>query len=354
MATKQRSGLYRARIKIGVDQNGKDIYKYISGKTKKELEANRQKAVAYYIDGTGLADDVLFGPYAINWYKTFKEPRIEPSTQKSYRSMLNKYILPTFGDRKLRAIRSSEIQTFMNQFAGMSYVMPLMARAVLNGVFDAACADNILHRSPMAHISKDVQIKPSEKKRPLTREERNRIEKACSEHPQGLYIALLYYLGLRHGEALALRWDDIDWQSGTVHIQRDIDRNDNDAVGKLKNKYSDRVVPIPQQLMEMLTKVRGLPGIYILHREGNRPLNRYQEEKIWRAVIVETCGISDITTHVLRHNYITLCWEAGIDAYATARFVGHNSVETTLNVYTHLSKERELDNMKIIQKAFAK
>lgn len=354
MATKQKSGLYRARIKIGVDENGKDIYKYVSGKTKKELEANRQKAVAYYIEGTGLADDVLFGPYAINWYHTFKEPHIAASTQKSYRSMLNKHVLPRFGDRKLRAIRATELQAFMNGFAGMSYVMPLMARAVLHSVFDAACADNIITRNPMDHVSRDISVAEGKKKRPLTKEERRKIEDACENHPKGLYVALLYYLGLRHGEALGLRWGDIDFQQLTVHVQRDIDRSDNDAVGKLKNAQSNRFVPIPSQLLALLNKHRGMPDVYILHHNGNRPLNRYQEDKLWKSIIVEYCGIPDITTHNLRHNYITLCWEAGIDAYATARFAGHNTPETTLKVYTHLSKEREQESMRIIQKAFAK
>lgn len=354
MATKQKSGLYRARVKIGVDENGKDLYKYISGKTKKELEANRQKVIAYYIDGTGLADDVLFAPYAIAWYKNFKEQQLSASSRKTYRSMFNKHILPVFGDRNLRAIRVSELQNFLNRFAGMSYIMPVVAYAILHGVFKTACADNILNRNPMMHVSKNVAVEPTKTKRALTRDERQRIEDACANHPDGLYVALLYYLGLRHGEALGLRWGDVDFDKKVVHIQRDIDRNDNDAVGALKNVFSDRLVPIPPQLLTILDRQRGLPDMYLLHRAGNKPLNRYQENKLWKAIIVDLCGIDDITTHSLRHNYITLCWEAGIDAYATARFAGHNTAETTLKVYTHLSKERELENMEIIQKAFAK
>ena len=354
MPKKQKSGLYRARVKIGVDDTGKDIYKYVSGKTQKELEANKRKVVEYYIEGTGLKDDELFATYAINWYKVYKQPLLAVSTQKNYRTMLNKHILPVFGDRKLRAIRPTELRQFMNRFNGMSFYMPFIARAIFNGIFNAACADNILARNPMMHVPKDTQIAPTREKRPLTRAERKRIEEMCATHPKGLYIAILYYLGVRHGEALGLRWGDIDFAAQTVHIQRDIDRNDGDNVGELKNKYSNRIVPIPNQLMELLVQQRGMPNMYILHLDNNRPLNKYQEGKLWRELIVNECGITDITTHSLRHNYITLCWEAGIDAYATARFAGHNSPETTLRVYTHLSKERELDNMALIQKAFAK
>ena len=71
MPTKQKSGLYRARVKIGIGPDGKDVYKYISGKTKKELEADRQKAVTRFIAGDLTQDDQLFRTYVDMWVKTY-------------------------------------------------------------------------------------------------------------------------------------------------------------------------------------------------------------------------------------------------------------------------------------------
>lgn len=358
MATKQKSGLYRSKIKIGVDENGKDIYKYVSGKTKKELEANRQKAIAYYIDGTGLADDVLFAPYAIAWYKTYKEPNIKPSTRDAYRSVLNRYVLPRFGDRKLRAIRPSELQEFFGSFKGASNTQAVTAQTVLNGVFLTACGDRILDHNPMALVKRfPAPKKPAaaaNKHRALTLDERRRIEALCDSNPDALYIALLYYLGLRQGEAAGLRWGDIDWRKGVVHIQRAIDAHDRNAVSSLKTKASDRIVPVPSPLMSILSKLRGMPDLFILHTADGSPFSDDRRGRIWEKMIVETCGISDVTAHALRHNYITMCWEAGIDVYATARFVGHSSISTTLNIYTHLSQDREEQNIRAVQEIFSK
>ena len=72
MAKKQESGLYRTKVKIGVDAQGKVLYKWISGKTKKELEEERQQVIAHYITGDGMQQDQLFGVYAQKWFKAKK------------------------------------------------------------------------------------------------------------------------------------------------------------------------------------------------------------------------------------------------------------------------------------------
>ena len=67
MPKKQKSGLYRTKVKIGVDSNGKDINKWISGSTKAELEQAKQAVIKHYILGIGMQEDQLFGEYAVNW-----------------------------------------------------------------------------------------------------------------------------------------------------------------------------------------------------------------------------------------------------------------------------------------------
>lgn len=359
MAKKQKSGLYRSKIKIGVDEHGKDIYKYISGKTKKELEANRQKAIAYYIDGTGLVDDVLFGPYAIKWYRSSKEPYIKPSTRSSYRTVLNNYVLPAFGDRKLRAILTSDLQQFFADLKSHSPTYRVIAKTIYNGIFLTACADRILDRNPMALVkikSTVAKKKPASpdtgKHRVLTLEERRRITDLCANSRDALYIALLYYLGLRQGEAAGLRWGDIDWKEGMVHVQCAIDKHAANAPSTPKTDASNRMIPLPQPLAALLSGLRGLPDLYILHNKDGSPLSANQRNSLWKNLVNDFCGIPDITAHALRHNYITMCWEAGIDVYATARFVGHANVATTLRIYTHLSAERAEENAKAVQELF--
>lgn len=359
MATKQKSGLYRAKIKIGVDENGKDFYKYISAKTKKELEIKRQQAIAYYIDGDRAADDVLFAPYAIQWYRTNKEPTLKPGTRANYRVVFNRYILPTFGDRNLRAIRPSDLQQFFTTLKDFSSTYSVIAKSIFNGVFLSACADRILDRNPVSLVKvvrpqKENNESKIDKHRALTLDERKVITDMCAKDSDALFVALLYYLGLRQGEAAGLRWGDIDWARGLVHVQRSIDQHDHNKAATPKTAASDRMVPLPAPLAAILSGLRGMPDLYILHTRNGTPLFNSARLKLWRRLINERCGIPDITPHSLRHNYITLCWEAGNDVYATARFVGHSNVSTTLEIYTHLSKEREERNAQAVREIFAK
>ena len=84
----------------------------------------------------------------------------------------------------------------------------------------------------------------------------------------GLYLAVLYYLGLRRGEALGLQWGDLDFDEDLVHVQRDIDFCGSTARdGDLKTDAADRYVPIPGELRAMLTKMRGFPQQYVFHTE---------------------------------------------------------------------------------------
>ena len=357
MAKKQKSGLYRTKVKVGVDAEGKDINKWVSGKTKAELEQARKEVTVYYIDGTGLEEDRLFGAYAVEWFNVRKKPGLSASSVQSYRTALNKDILPVFGNRNLRAIRPTELQVFVNGFAGKSATKITMITATLDGVFKSACIDRILDKNPMTHVRKPAAT-PAVEKRALTEAERERIEHVCATHVNGAYLAAMYYLGVRPGEARGLQWGDFDFENDLVHIQRDIDFKAHGEAGALKTRASDRRIPVPAALKEILKPHRELPNVFLFRgRASGEALSKTTSERLWVELMAE-CGLVEannsnarkyregdirnifdpvITPHMLRHNYITMCWENGIDVYTTMRLVGHTSIKTTMDIYTHLS-----------------
>ena len=92
-------------------------------------------------------------------------------------------------------------------------------------------------------------------------------------HPEGLFLAMLYYLGVRRGEALGLRWGDFDFAADQVHIQRDIDFTGATASeGALKTEAADRFVPIPAELKAMLLPKRGSADAYVFRTPSGAPL----------------------------------------------------------------------------------
>lgn len=353
MPKKQKSGLYRARVKIGVGPDGKDLYKYISGKTKKELEEARKRTIEYYINGVSESDrSILFGAYMTEWYRAKREPNLSPGALYVDRCIVNKYIMPVFANRQIKAIRPLELQQYITDtLAGKSASRVQTVITNLYGVFESACRDGIIVHNPMEHIVRPP-LKEKGTRRQLTPEERTKFEAATHDPDIGLMVALLYYLGCRRGEMLGLMWGDIDWKAGTVHIQRDIDPYTHDTPGALKTEKSNRIVPIPGKLLTLLTAKRGLPTSYIVATKPGKPMTNTQFVYRWKAMRKKYDIPEEITAHYLRHNYITMCWEAGIDVYATARFVGHSNVQTTLNIYTHLSEQRENESRQKVRDMF--
>ena len=367
----KKKGPYRSKVKIGVDQDGKPINKWIQGRTRGELQAARDAVIAKYITGEALADDRLFGDYASEWFRIRKSPFVSASTRESYRTALNKDLFPVFGERNLRAITSMELQEQLNKYAGRSKSKITDVMATLRGVFRSALSDRLIDTDPTASLVRP-RPNPTAAKLILSPEQREALEDTCRAHPDGPYLALLYYLGVRPGEARGLRWGDIDWDLRLVHVERDIDYKAGGAPGDLKNRASYRTIPLPQPLSALLRPLRGLPDTYIAHavRSVDAPMSKSTADRTWVRLMV-AAGLSVpapqpnrfhpsdprhghrplITPHALRHNFITMCWEHGLDPYETMKLVGHASIKTTMDIYTHLSEVQmaktaeKLDNM---------
>ena len=380
MAKKQTSGLYRTKVKIGVDADGKDIVKWVSGKTKKELEEAKQEVIAYYILGSGLESDRLFGDYAREWYEVRKAPFSSASTQNSYRSILNKHLLPTFGLRNLRAIKPIELQAYLNTFAGQSSTQITMIASALDNIFKSAVQDKLLTRNPAEGLQKP-EAKKAPEKRALTDEERGRVQALFDTHVHGLYLAVMYYTGMRPGEVRGLKWGDFDWDAGLIHVQRDIDFAAKGTEGSLKTGAAERYIPISDELRRLLMKQRSMPDMYVFHGKGGKPLAASSANTIWLE-LMKDCDLVEpverdeegnrtekqyyaesdirgqyrpvITPHAMRHNFITMCWEQGLDILVTMKLVGHSDYQTTRNIYTHLSQKHMEQAKKDLEIMFSK
>lgn len=358
---KNSAGKYRGRVQIGVDKNGNPINKYVCAPTMRELEAKKAEVRKHYIEGQPLRDDMPFYEYAEEWYTLKKEPFLAASTSKSYKTMLTKYILPAFGLRHLRAISSSELQAFVNSFSGSSKSQITIVIGIFKAIMSSAYAEGIIERDPSVSLIRP-KAKKKHERRALTQQETQYVLETISRHENGLLLAVLYYLGLRRGEALGLRWEDFDFNEDVVHIQRDIDYCGSTAHDdSLKTPAANRYVPIPEELRSMLLKVRALPGQYLFHMpdDSTKPLAQSTFKRIWlslmadahcvvpREISEDTDRPNDIikrlkptlTPHYFRHNYVTLLYEGGIDPLIAMKIVGHTDYQTTANIYTHLSKD---------------
>ena len=200
----ENAPVYRAKVRIGIDSEGKPIDKYLRASSKTELETAKQACREHFILGRPIPEDKLFYEYAEEWYTIRKEPFISDASRASYKSCFIKHILPEFGLQHMTAISANDIQLFVNRFAGSSNSLITLVIGILHGIFSTAYAEGILERDPTVAL---IRPKCSKKdpRRPLTDDETQRILEVIDNHPEGLFLAVLYYLGLRRGEALGLK-----------------------------------------------------------------------------------------------------------------------------------------------------
>ena len=118
-----------------------------------------------------------------------------------------------------------------------------------------------------------------------------RILHIARNHPDGLLLAVLYYTGVRRGEALGLKWGDFDFREDQVHIQRDIGYVGPTAQeGALKTAAADRYIPIPPELKELLLKKKRPAGEYVFRTEAGKPLSQATFKRIWcRLMLAADC-----------------------------------------------------------------
>ena len=355
---KQSDGRYRAKVTVG-RADGKSIVKYVSGRTKKELEAAKEAVKQEYITGRSTPENAVFGAYAVQWYEIYKKPNIGASAQSSYKTALNLHILPVLGNKRLTAISTMDLQELINSKADTCATIIENVFHILESVFKQAYSEGIIQRDITVGL-----IKPSKEKssrRALTEAEEEAAKKLMQEE-NGLLVALLYYTGMRLGEALGLQWECIDFKKKVIHVRQQVNLRKG-TIAPPKTKESIRDIPLPDELAEML--VRGSPQAFVFPAPDGTYYRNSSSNRLWRSLMgrmaelepdIETRedGSSILTPHYFRHNYASILYNAGVDVFSAQKFLGHANVKVTLEIYSHLSKEKEDASAGAVIDAFKK
>ena len=220
-------------------------------------------------------------------------------------------------------------------------------RSVLFSLFETAKNNRLILGNPATCLK--VNGAPSKKRRELTEDEREKYLDSCFFNEFGLFSAVLYYLGLRRGEALALKHSDFGDKYVKISRQFVYPNNSKPVETTPKTDAGTREIFIPENLQVMLfiwdagKNYKGDPDDYIFQDTNGNPLSYSTFRRKWNNFISEALGEdTEITPHYLRHNYCTLLYDSGVDVQTAKVLMGHAKIETTLNIYTHLSESRRI------------
>ncbi len=166
----------------------------------------------------------------------------------------------------------------------------------------------------------------------------------------GLFPNIAIYTGLRRGEIMALRWEDIDFENAEIRVNKSVGLHYNmPYIKSTKTQAGERVVPIPAPLLEELKRRKG--GGYIFQTAGGELITNSSIEKRSHRFFREL-GVS-CTMHQLRHAYITKLVESDLTPKDVQYLAGHKDIHTTLQIYTHVTESRRKEAAEKVKNTFA-
>lgn len=301
----------------------------------------------------------VLGEYARKWLDSIK-CQVKESSYIKYWNLLNTYIVPELGDIQWCALNRETVELFCNRLLsvggrkkkGLSSKTVSDIMAALRRVFRYAADCGM---TVPFNISSITVKKESKEMRILTRKEMRKLYRYLyrnlNDRNAGILICLS--IGLRLGEICALKWEDISFSEQTVYVHQTMQRiqtkDDPERKTKIiftppKSRSSNRRIPMPAELVSLLSDYRGNRTGYVLTGRENayvepRTMERYFEK------VLENAGIGKINFHALRHTFATQCVEMEFDVKSLSEILGHSNVNITLNRYVHPPMELKRRNM---------
>lgn len=339
-------GLYEVKVTLGKDFDGKLIRKsFYSSVSKADAKA---KAEQYKIDqavyrATGELPEpsvMTFEKWAEKWLDTYKKGVVKDHTYHfTYKSNLDKYLIPYFGKAHIADIQQIDIQKYFNivrSEAGEPLAKSTLEKhkLILKSMFDAAIDNDLCYKNPVKNI-KFQHISDAAVKNVWTKEQADRAGEYAQRHLR-LDIVLYLNTGLRRSELLGLKWSDIDFVENTLHVQRAVVQTKGKiVVDRPKSATSDRIVPFSESFGKYLKKFQS-DNEYVIGNDGVMSPATYAKQfsKFMDKLSKET-GLPALTPHELRHTYGTLKRAEGVDIYTIQKVMGHADISITASIYVH-------------------
>lgn len=288
----------------------------------------------------------LFEAVADEWW-TEHEPTLAWNTAKSYKPAVER-AKEAFGKENVAKITAQDVDGFIRDFSrgGRSQKVVNTQLQIVRQILGYAALRGVISVNP-AQVVKAPHGLPRNYRQPPSQEEVKAIKESEDKH---LLPALIYYTGARWGEALALRWDDLDWEAGTISIRRSVYYvSTSPEVKDPKTEKGKRKVPLLDGLRRLLEGRKGKG--YIFSPDGGKSLLwESPAHGLYKKFQLET-GLT-LTAHQIRHGYATALLEAGVEPRVAQALLGHAQLSTTMDIYTHVRDSMIADAASKMNAAF--
>lgn len=356
----QANGTYCARF---IDRFGKRKSK----RSKKLQEVRQWLADATYINehsdieqATNMMVDAWF-----EYWIDVKKKTVRPNTVRNYTERYNKNIQKIIGRKILTEVKSIHCQKIFTDMAEEGYKTSTIyqTRIALFNMLEFAKENEVILSNPCKKSVKSDMGKPSQKKEALTID----VQKKFIEYAKGQsyenQFRFILQTGLRTGELVGLKWEDIDFSKKAIRIQRSMEYRYSVGewrIGEPKSKAGYRTIPLTDEAIRILTeqkeKNKNIKKIQeewsdfiFLSRKGEPVKNSAYDTALFK--ICDKAKINRFSMQVLRHTFATRCIEGGMMPKTLQKILGHSNIGITMNLYVHITedeKQKEIDKVSCV------
>lgn len=304
--------------------------------------------------------DPTFEELASLWLENYKTT-VKPSTFENVRSKVEKMTEEHFKEMKLKKITVAYCQRVVIELS-KTYVLYNHYLSVINRIFKYAVLMDILDSNPFDKVIKPKSRKTQRKGNFLTKEELKEFLKLAQTATLSYFFPLVHlmsYTGLRQGEAIALKWSDIDFENKKITVNKTAVRiKEKQTLQTPKTKNSKRVISIDYATLSILRSwKKDQIKIYFKngkHFEGDENFIFTNQRGEWVHIhnfiryfkrFIADHKLKPITPHGLRHTHASLLFSAGVEPKNISDRLGHSTVQITLDLYTHITEEQRSDTV---------
>ena len=351
---KRKDGRWAGTVEMG-HEGGRRKRKTVYGATRAEVVKKAKGVKAAQDQGLSPADDRLTVGAYLTWWLSEIEPTVQASTHQRYEQLVRLHAVPVIGSTKLSRLTPDHLQNLYSDRlrAGQSEQSVKHLHRMLHTALKRAVRFNKVQRNVAALLLPEDLPKVQKSEMKTLRSEEVHLVLAAAEGDrfEALWI-LAFTTGMREGELLGLKWEDIDLTSAKLSIRRSLKRTpDNRLVlGPTKTRGSVGVVPLTSMAVESLRRRRAAQAaerlrlgetwddqdLVFTNRVG-RPINPSNLLLREFYPLLERAGVAHIRFHDIRHTVATLLMEQGVDTKVVSNLLRHADVGITQNLYQHVT-----------------
>ena len=370
----RKDGLYEVRITSKPDPaTGKKqrISRY--AKTREQALKLRSELQLQYGGNAAVPASLTLGEWLPHWLELYARPSVRHSTYVSYEGYVRKHLVPALGAVPLDKLIPADLQRFYLRKLQEDRLAPKTIsnlHACLHRALQQAVKEQMIPSNPCDAV--DLPRKEAVEISVLTREQQVKLMQESCRHRYGVFIRLALSTGMRIGEIVGLRWDDIDFTNRILFVRSTLNRLptvDGESktqlfVGTPKTKNGRRFIPLFDAIISDLADWRKTQEAdaqlaqsayentgYVVTNEFGKPieLRTFRDHYIR---ILKAAGLPHFTFHALRHTFATRAIEQGMDVKALSKILGHASVGFTLDTYAHLLDDHKRESMMLMQELY--